>query len=92
MTLKLGTFKVPDGKMIKIRMREENKRILEIQIMGDFFLHPETTLALLEEGLVGVEISKLVITDAINTILVQSDSVLVGADPEDIAQAIIKAK
>lgn len=51
-------YKVPDGKLIRLRADIEGNKIRKISITGDFFLHPEDKIFELEKVLVDVELSK----------------------------------
>jgi hypothetical protein len=42
-------YKVPGGKLLKIKLTPSEGRIRAIVIKGDFFLHPEETLIALED-------------------------------------------
>lgn len=51
-----ATFKVKGGKLIKVKLVKENDLIISVHIFGDFFIHPEESLELLEESLRNVTI------------------------------------
>jgi len=84
-------FKVPDGKMLKIKLEVDNERIISIRILGDFFLHPETTIEEIEAALIGMMIDVQMMTEKIHNVIQASHSTLIGAKPSDIAKAIEKA-
>ena len=84
-----SSFKVPDGKLIKVKLRIESGKISEIKILGDFFLHPEETLLHLENSLVGSEAAVMTIEKTINNAL--KDATLIGATAADIAKTIMMA-
>ncbi len=44
-------YKVPGGKLIRMRVRYSGDVLREVRINGDFFLHPEEALEKLEESL-----------------------------------------
>ncbi len=89
--MKTSSYKVPDGKLIKIRLDIEDGTLTSISIMGDFFLHPEETIVTIEENLVGIAPSTESITACIDEILNASGAQLIGAEARDIAHAIILA-
>jgi lipoate-protein ligase A len=89
--LKTIDYKIPGGKMLKIKVNLEGKVIQSIAILGDFFLHPESTLDEIEERVVGCTVSIELVTSEIQKVLDKNDAVLIGASALDIARAIEKA-
>jgi len=83
-----STYKVPNGKMLKIHLSMSKEKILHITIMGDFFLHPEETIVALEERLKGVKLEPKTLTTIIQDVLDENNALLIGAKAEDIAKAI----
>ncbi len=85
-------FKVPGGKLLKIKLTPSEDRIRAIVIKGDFFLHPEETLVALEEFLAGKELDEIYLAADIQDFLDEAGAKLVGAGAADIAKAILMAK
>ncbi len=81
--------KVPGGKLIRLSLDLEDKRIRSIKLTGDFFIHPETAIAQIEATLTGVNV------DDVNKVLrecIQKNSiVLIGFGVEDVAEIINQA-
>jgi lipoate-protein ligase A len=89
--MKAFDYKVPGGKLIRLKMETEENRIASIQILGDFFLHPEETIYEIERSLVGLEVRyELLLASMRNTVRNHSAE-LVGASLEDFVQAILRA-
>jgi hypothetical protein len=86
-----STYKVPDGKMLKIHLSLLDNKIKNITIMGDFFLHPEETLINLEENLKGLKPEYELLTNTIQHVLDKNDALLIGAEAKHIAKAIMIA-
>ncbi|MFX0108252.1 MAG: lipoate protein ligase C-terminal domain-containing protein [Candidatus Hodarchaeota archaeon] len=86
-----STYKVPDGKMIKVRLEVENNRIQSLTILGDFFLHPEDTIIEIEKGLLGSEAVIDELSSVVTDILEENKAILIGATANDIARAIMMA-
>ena len=84
-------YKVKGGKMIKIQLALENKKIKDLRITGDFFLHPEETIEDVEKALRGCSLSKEELVRVIKETLTSKRAVLLGASPEDLARCIIMA-
>ena len=82
-------LKVSGGKMVSVKLRYFDT-IESIEILGDFFLYPESSLAKIEKGLLGIHIdaSQNEIAARIAEILKDNGIELIGATPEAIAQVI----
>ena len=89
--MKKSTFKVPGGKLLKILLHSKGDKIESIQIMGDFFLHPESAIIEIEQSLVGSKIVEETLTEIIHNYLTNTDTTLIGASPNDVAKAIMMA-
>lgn len=81
--------KVPGGKLVSVKI-EYGRKIKSIQILGDFFLHPEETLPKIEKSLVGMRVgaSKDEISGKITKLLAMSNAELIGITPDSIAEVI----
>lgn len=84
-------YKVPGGKLLRIKMTVEDDKISSILIMGDFFLHPEDTIVAIEKSLIGVNLGREGLLRSINSAMADKSAVLIGAAPEDIVNAILTA-
>ncbi|TFG31362.1 hypothetical protein EU527_12675 [Candidatus Thorarchaeota archaeon] len=89
--MKVIDYKVPDGKLLKIKVEIKNSSIKSITILGDFFLHPESTIEEIEDALVGCPIDTKTMTKKVQEALDNSNSTLIGASASDIARAIERA-
>ena len=49
--LRSADYKAPGGKLVRVRLREEQGHIRSVKITGDFFLIPEESLGKLEKML-----------------------------------------
>ncbi len=87
-----STYKVPGGKLVKIRLEVQNSRIERLVILGDFFMHPEDALPNLEKSLIGANLNGTEITQRVATFLDRNNVLLIGVSPADIATAILMAK
>ena len=91
MFLHESSYKIPGGKFVKIKLEISLGKIVDVKILGDFFLHPEETLQKIEDSLVGSTAVETTIENAISRILTESDATLIGATARDIAKTIIMA-
>jgi len=80
--------KIVNGKLVRIKAKINDDIIEYIQITGDFFLHPEELIMLIEKSLVGININK--VSDAIKKILVDNNALLIGCNPDDIQDILVK--
>jgi hypothetical protein len=83
------SLKVPDGKMVKIRVEVENQETIDAEIRGDFFLEPPEKLGELEEKLTGLP--EETPTEVITERLEEVDAELIGFSRKNIAEALRKA-
>ena len=86
-----SSYKVPGGKLVKVKLEAASGKISEVKILGDFFLHPEETLQIIEESLIGSPADKTSIENTIGQVLVENETTLIGATAGDIAKTIIMA-
>jgi lipoate-protein ligase A len=88
----LGKFelKVPGGKLLKVTCETENKMIQSVKISGDFFLHPEETIVILEKNLVGATIDKGSISKIVKE-FVQKGNIFIGVEADHIVEATLHA-
>ncbi len=79
--------KVPNGKLVKIKITIEKSKIKNLQIVGDFFLYPEEALPKIEKALIGKSEGDVfqTISDA------TKDAKFFGFSIEDIANLIKRA-
>ena len=86
-----SVYKVENGKLLKVRLESEQGKITGIKILGDFFMHPEEAIAVLEKELQGTELNEGKLAERIASVL-ESNSVRVfGFKAGDLAKAIMKA-
>lgn len=90
--LRNAAYKVPDGKLLKVRLTVKDGTIKEIVIMGDFFMHPEDVLPGLESLLVGLPLDQDLLTTEIEQYFAAHSVTLIGATAQDVAQVIMMAK
>jgi lipoate---protein ligase len=81
--------KVPGGKLVRIKLEENEGRIASIRIEGDFFVHPEEGLAAMESSLVGMRIDDVEgIETALNGTIKERGLSLIGFSANDIIRLI----
>lgn len=90
--MRLAAYKVPDGKLLKVRVNVEDGKIEKLVLMGDFFMHPEDALFQLELRLVGLPLDQEMLTNEIEQFLSDEKVTLIGASAGDFATVIIMAK
>jgi hypothetical protein len=82
-----SVYKVGGGKMIKISLTVDDGVIRDIRITGDFFVHPEEAVELLESKLAGTRIEDLAV-NIDNEFAGNANVQLVGIDAVDIVHAV----
>ena len=84
-------YKVPGGKLVRVDLDIKNSRISAIKISGDFFLHPEEDITIIEETILNMPLDENELTRKINAILTERKIESVGVDAKAIAKAIMKS-
>ncbi|MBI0584024.1 MAG: hypothetical protein ISF22_07330 [Methanomassiliicoccus sp.] len=79
--------KVPGGKLLRVRLRIDGGTVVGAEISGDFFLHPEESISVLEGVLVGMptDVSESDLASAIEAALRNEGIVVIGFGPQDLA-------
>ena len=84
-----SAYKVPGGKLVKIRVKY-GSTIENINILGDFFIHPESSIQKLEARLTGLKIDQT--EEEFAAIIEESrrseGAEMIGVDSKSIAHAI----
>ncbi|MFW9808558.1 MAG: lipoate protein ligase C-terminal domain-containing protein [Candidatus Thorarchaeota archaeon] len=89
--MRISSYKVPEGKLVKVKLWVDSDRIQQITIHGDFFLHPEDAIQTIEKSLVGSLKDSKLIEKTITRIMEESGAILIGASSKDLATAIMMA-
>ncbi len=84
-------YKAPGGKLVRVRMRENNGEIESVRISGDFFLVPEDQLSKLEKMLIGAPLKEKELKLLIDRFFVATRAKGLGVSPEDFTKAILSA-
>jgi lipoate-protein ligase A len=90
-TLKKFEYKVPGGKLIRVKVEISSGRISFIQITGDFFMEPETDLEELELKLINFKAEPAFITPNVLSFFTSHRTVITGATAKDFAYTINQA-
>lgn len=84
--------KVDGGKLVKVQV-ECGLQIIRCRFFGDFFLHPEETIAFLEQAVQGqsVSFSPLELENELAQVLATHHAELIGATPRDLVTVLKEA-
>lgn len=90
MKRKVITKKVTGGKLFRLDIDYNSRKIDNVKITGDFFMHPENTLIHIEEVLKDISINSEEnrIVDLTNIVLKTYRTELIGFTAIDLAKAI----
>ncbi|MGY5859157.1 MAG: lipoate protein ligase C-terminal domain-containing protein [Candidatus Thorarchaeota archaeon] len=86
-----ANYKVPEGKLVKVKLSISSEKIDRVQILGDFFLHPEETILTIEQFLAGCQKDTKLIEKIIVEKLEDCNATLIGATAADFAKTVIMA-
>lgn len=83
------TYKVPGGKLIRIKAGLEENKLLAPQISGDFFLMPPEKIELLEHAMDGFDLRELDQLKAVLDRVIKKHQIRIsGMDTDDIIECL----
>ena len=85
-------YKVPGGKVVRVRLTEREGRIDKVKISGDFFLIPEDGLPKLEKMLEDVRLDEKELKLLVERFYRGTNAQGLGVSPDDFVKAILLAK
>jgi lipoate---protein ligase len=85
-------YKGPGGKLVRVRLKQEDGVIRWVKISGDFFLLPEESLQKLEKMLEDVPIREKELGLLVERFFRATEAQALGITPVDIVKAILTAK
>ncbi|MFT4249963.1 MAG: biotin--protein ligase [Candidatus Woesearchaeota archaeon] len=87
--MQVATYKIPGGKLVRIKARVEDGRAFGVQISGDFFLAPHEKLVVLEEALEGFSVmDEEAIVEIVEYVLERDSIRVAGFSAQDIAHTM----
>jgi hypothetical protein len=79
-------YKVLNGKLLRIDFDLENNTIKNIRITGDFFIHPEESIKVIENSLKNIRINE--IEKKLNETISKNKIKIVGFNGKDLEKAL----
>ena len=86
-----AALKAPGEKLIRIRLSLKTGEVLDAAISGDFFIHPEESVGMLEEALRGPLGGPGVVAERLRRAAEAGGIELVGVSVESIARCALEA-
>ena len=80
-------FKVPEGKLLRLKVDIKKNSIKQIKIAGDFFIHPEEAILEIEEFLTEININE--IEKKLSSFLRKRKIQIIGFTPGDLQEVIV---
>ena len=86
------TRKIPWGKMVRVEVAYD-AQIESVKITGDFFLHPEETLELIQQTIIGcsLPLQKNELAEKIDKLLLEQNADFIGASVVDLIDILAEA-
>jgi hypothetical protein len=81
--------KVPGGKLLRVTSVINGGKIQSISIRGDFFIHPEEAVSVIEISLVGSIAERDQLHPLLSKIIIGNQIEIVGFEIEDLIDCII---
>jgi hypothetical protein len=85
-------YKAPGGKLVRIRLKEDQGQILSVKITGDFFLIPEESLRKLEKMLEDAPLKEPELRLLVDRFFRGTNAQGLGVSSDDFVKAILSAK
>ena len=87
-----ATRKIPGGKMVRVEVAYD-AQIESVKITGDFFLHPEETLELIQQTIIGsvLPLQKNELVERIDKLLLEQNAEFIGANVADLIDILAEA-
>ena len=89
---KRANYKAPEGKLVRIALKEKNGIIESCEISGDFFLLPEDKLTDLERSLKGIKLDELAVKRTVAQFFTKTGARGLGVTQEDFVKALLSVK
>ena len=89
--MKRFEYKVPGGKLLRVKLEERNGVITFLQLTGDFFMIPETDLEGIESKLIGFKCDPPGIERLVQSYFSEKKTTMAGVSPSDISYVICQA-
>ncbi len=88
-----SVYKAPNGKLLKIDLDFDPKEKLveAVRVTGDFFIHPEDSIRMVENRLMGLPLDSKFIIHSVTGFLAENEIQVFGFTPADLAHAILMA-
>ena len=87
-----GAFKTPGGKLVAVDLAVEDGKLRNVQVHGDFFLHPEETLDAISGAIDGApaDITDEDLTERISR-AIPDETEWLGSSPQALTNAVRRA-
>jgi lipoate:protein ligase-like protein len=85
-------YKAPGGKLVRVRLKEEQGMIRSVRITGDFFLVPEKSLGKLEKMLEDAPLRESELRLLVDRFFRATGAQGLGVSSDDFVKAIISAR
>jgi lipoate-protein ligase A len=85
--------KVPGGKLVRVRLQHDGTSITSAEVSGDFFVHPEESISVIESALVGLPVrtSEGELGSIIGRLCIERNIIVLGFSPTDLAELVKRA-
>jgi lipoate---protein ligase len=85
-------YKAPGGKLVRIRLIEEDGRIQSVKITGDFFLIPEESIGKLEKMLADAPLREQELRLLVDRFYHATQAQGAGVASDDFVKALLAAR
>ena len=82
--------KVAGGKLLRISVEVVDNVIMSFSLTGDFFLHPEDAVVMIEKALIGVAVDD--VAQKLEKLFADEGITAIGFVPKDVQEGIGKVE
>jgi lipoate-protein ligase A len=90
--LRSADYRAPGGKLVRIRLKEDQGQIRSVKITGDFFLVPEESLGKLEKMLEDAPLREAELRLLVDRFFRGTGAQGLGVSSDDFVKAILSAQ
>lgn len=90
--VKVAEINYKAKKLIRVRAEIKGSKILSINLRGDFFAVPKEAVGRFEEMLIGLELERGPVSNAVERFYRDSEAQILGVEPRDLINAVLKLK
>jgi len=82
-------YKIPNGKLLKVKIEHNDNKIKSIKITGDFFIYPEEAIDKIEKELIDIKLERIIVFEKLNEIVNNDNIEFIGLNIDGLTDGIM---